>query len=100
MLQPRLSEEKLPIYQEKDGSKAEQEYTLDDHTYLQGESLLLFEQMRERILELDSSINEVIRKLYIAYKAATNFVDIIHYKTELKFILTIDYDEIEDPRKL
>src|SRR5690625_7960291 len=56
--------------------------------------------MRERILELDSSINEVIRKLYIAYKAATNFVDIIPYKTELKFILNMDYDEIEDPRKL
>src|SRR5690625_7934054 len=56
--------------------------------------------MRERILELDSSINEVIRKLYIAYKAATNFGDIIPYKTELKFILNMDYDEIEDPRKL
>lgn len=93
---PDLSEEKLAQYQ-KDEDQEEQEYTLDDFTYLQGESLLLFEQIRERILDLDSSVHEVIRKLYIAYKNTTNFVDIVPYKSELGLILNMDFDEITDP---
>ena len=97
---PSLSDEKLALYKKEEESKADQEYTLDDHTYLQGESLLLFEQIRERILDLDSSVSEVIRKLYIAYKNTTNFVDIVAYKTELGLILNMDYDQIEDPKGL
>ena len=96
---PALSEEKLAHYQKEEESKEESEYTLDDHTYLQGESLLLFEQIRERILDLDSSVSEVIRKLYIAYKNTTNFVDIVPHKTELGLILNVDFDQIEDPKE-
>ena len=96
---PSLSEEKLAHYQKEEESKGDSEYTLDDHTYLQGESLLLFEQIRERILDLDSSVSEVIRKLYIAYKNTTNFVDIVPHKTELGLILNMDFDQIEDPKE-
>ena len=96
---PDLSEEKLALYQQ-DEEKEEQEYTLDDFTYLQGESLLLFEQLRERILDLDPSVDEVIRKQYIAFKNSTNFVDIVSYKTELGLIINMDFDEIEDPNKV
>ena len=96
---PSLPEEKLAHYQKEEDSKVDQEYTLDDHTYLQGESLLLFDQIRERILDLDSSVSEVIRKLYIAYKNTTNFVDIVPHKTELSLILNIDFDQIEDPKE-
>jgi len=96
---PDLSEEKLALYQQ-DEEKEEQEYTLDDFTYLQGESLLLFEQLRERILDLDPSVDEVIRKQYIAFKNSTNFVDIVPYKTELGLIINMDFDEIEDPNKV
>lgn len=94
---PDLPEETLAHYQKNEEAKHEKEYSLDDHTYLQGESMLLFEQLRERILELDSDVREVIRKLYIAYKNTTNFVDIVPYKTELGLIINMDFQEIDDP---
>lgn len=96
---PELSEEKLAQYQKADEQEV-LEYSLDDFTYLQGESQLLFEQIRERILDIDSSVDEVIRKLYIAYKNSTNFVDIVPYKTELGLILNMDFNEIKDPKNV
>ncbi len=97
---PNLSDEKLTRLTQKEEPKEEQEYTLEDHTYLQGESLFLFEGLREQILDIDLSVREVVRKLYIAYKSSTNFVDIIPYKTELLLVLNLNFDQIDDPKGL
>ncbi len=51
--------------------------TLEAHAeYLRGPILELFEHLRRRILNLDASVREDIKKYYIAYKTDTNFVDI------------------------
>jgi predicted transport protein len=74
-------------------------YTLDLHAEnLKGPILALFEELRKRILNLDSSVREEILKLYIAYKTDTNFVDIIPQKSGLRLSLNMRFDEIDDPR--
>lgn len=68
--------------------------------YLQGEMLVLFESLRKRILNLDASVREEFKKLYIAYKTTTNFVDITPQKSRLRLSLNMRFDEIDDPKGL
>ena len=58
----------------------------------------LFEELRKRILNLDSSVKEDILKLYIAYKTTTNFVDIVPQKNRLRLSLNMHFDEVNDPK--
>jgi uncharacterized protein with ParB-like and HNH nuclease domain/predicted transport protein len=68
--------------------------------YLQGDMLILFEALRKRILNLDDSVREEFKKLYIAYKTSTNFVDIVPQKSRLRLSLNMRFDEIKDPQGL
>ncbi|WP_077614898.1 DUF262 and DUF1524 domain-containing protein [Caenibacillus caldisaponilyticus] len=96
---PQLPEAVLEKYKRSPEDNQGAVYTLADHTEnLQGDLLNLFEHLRKRILNLDSSVREEAKKLYIAYKTATNFVDIIPRKTKLQLSLNIPFDEIHDPR--
>jgi predicted transport protein len=62
--------------------------------------LELFQHLRRRILNLDASVREEVKKLYIAYKATTNFVDVIPRKKRLRLSLNVRFDEIRDPKGL
>lgn len=73
------------------------EYSLDHFEHLNGDILELFEALQKRILNLDSSVREEVKKLYIAYKTTTNFVDIIPQKSRLRLSLNMRFDEINDP---
>jgi uncharacterized protein with ParB-like and HNH nuclease domain/predicted transport protein len=73
-------------------------YTLADHPKLQGHVLAVFETLRKRILNLDSSVREEIRKNYIAYKAETNFVDIVPQQSRLRLTLNMKFEDVEDSR--
>ena len=75
-------------------------YTLADYQYLQGPTLDLFERLRRRILNLDASVKEEYKKLYIAYKTSTNFVDIVPQAKQLRLSLNLKFSEIIDPKGL
>lgn len=97
---PHLQEQALEEHKRR---RVEQEgvpYTLEDHQELQGTTRNLFDQMRKRILNLDASVREEIKKHYIAYKTTTNFVDIEVQKNRLKLFLNVGFDEISDPKNL
>ncbi|MFW6359401.1 MAG: DUF5655 domain-containing protein [Chroococcales cyanobacterium] len=68
--------------------------------YLQGDNLQLFEIIRKRILNLDSSVREESKKHYIAYKTTTNFVDIVPLKSRLDLYLNMSFEEVNDPKGL
>ena len=78
------------------------EYTLADHHHLSENSPMrpLFDAFRKQVLALDSCINEEILKLYVAYKAETNFVDVVPLKSSLRLSLNLSFHELNDPRKL
>ncbi len=95
---PAISNEVLSRYQEEESSGYNNTYDLINFPELNGEMLELFEQLRKRICNLDSSVREEIKKRYIAYKVTTNFVDIIPQKSRLRLTLNMPFNEIHDPK--
>ena len=58
----------------------------------------LFEALRKAILALDPCVNEEFLKLYVAYKAETNFVDVVPQAKRLLLVLNLGIEDIEDPK--
>ncbi len=74
-------------------------YTIDDHPHLAaGPMRELFEAFRKQLLALDPCVTEEFLKLYVAYKAETNFVDVVPQKKQLRLSLNMTFPEITDPR--
>ncbi|KSU64622.1 hypothetical protein AS034_01950 [[Bacillus] enclensis] len=97
---PELSNQELAAYKKKPHEKDNVTYTINDYSELTGEILELFEELRKRICNLDTSVREEYKKLYIAYKITTNFVDIVPQKSRLRLSLNMAFDEIHDPKGL
>lgn len=76
-------------------------YTIDDYPHLvSGNVGALFEALRKEVLALDPCVTEEFLKLYVAYKAETNFVDVVPQKKRLKLSINMAFDEINDPKGL
>ena len=60
----------------------------------------LFETLRKSVMALDPCVNEEFLKLYVAYKAETNFVDVVPQAKRLLLVLNLGIDDIEDPKGL
>ncbi|MDR1180936.1 MAG: DUF262 and DUF1524 domain-containing protein [Bacteroidales bacterium] len=97
---PKLSDEILAIYREPEITNDETAYDLQHYEYLQGELLGLYKQLEKRVLNIDPSVHVECKKLYIAFKSVTNFVDVVPQKKRLRLSLNIDFDKIKDPKGL
>jgi len=96
---PYVTNETLTNYTETECENTiEDNHSLKELSYLTGEINNLFEQLQKRILNLDASVTEEIKKHYIAYKTTTDFVDVTPQKSQLKLSLNIEFDEINDPQ--
>ncbi len=97
---PSLQVEVLESYRPR-GEKAAG-YTIDDHPQLAIGSPMrdLFEIFRKDVLALDPCVSEEFLKLYVAYKAETNFVDIVPQKSRLRLSLNMQFHELHDPKGL
>lgn len=95
---PILGDEVLAKYSVKSEANGVVIYKIEDHTAIQGDMLIIFEELRKRICNLDSSVREEFKKLYIAYKTTTNFVDIVPQQSRLRLSLNMPFSEIQDPK--
>jgi predicted transport protein len=76
-------------------------YSIDDHPHLLKTNMReLFEAFRKEVRALDPCVGEEFLKLYVAYKAETNFVDVIPLAKQLTLSLNIGFAEISDPKGL
>ena len=74
-------------------------YTIEDHPHLvSGPLREVFETFRKQVLALDPCVTEEFLKLYVAYKAETNFVDVVPQAKRLRLSLNIAFPEITDPK--
>lgn len=72
-------------------------YSVEDHlSGTKDEIKKLFFEIREMITTLDNDIVEEPKKLYIAYKLATNFVDIEIRSKDIKIFLNIPVGHLKD----
>jgi predicted transport protein len=60
----------------------------------------LFDAFRKAVLALDPCVTEEFLKLYVAYKAETNFVDVVPQAKRLHLVLNMDFADINDPKGL
>jgi uncharacterized protein with ParB-like and HNH nuclease domain/predicted transport protein len=96
---PALPPEILAAYRPK--SDANTEYSIDDHPQLLTAGMRsLFEAFRKAVLALDPCVNEEFLKLYVAYKAETNFVDVVPQTKRLRLSLNMKFTDINDPKGL
>lgn len=75
-------------------------YTIDEHINKVNSDLReLLNEIREYIVDLDSSIEEIPKKYYIAYKTTQNFVCIETQRKKIVLFLKINPDELEEMPK-
>lgn len=97
---PQLADDVLDAYRPAAATPGQQ-YGVADHAHLTaGPMRELFETLRKSILALDPCVNEEFLKLYVAYKAETNFVDVVPQAKRLLLVLNLSIDAIEDPKGL
>jgi predicted transport protein len=97
---PRLDAAVLATYQPTK-AQATGGYTIDDHPHLFTPGLReVFEAFRKEVLALDPCVSEAFMKLYVAYKAETNFVDVVPQAQRLRLSINMTFAEINDPKGL
>jgi uncharacterized protein with ParB-like and HNH nuclease domain/predicted transport protein len=76
-------------------------YTIEDHPHLLVPGLReVFEEFRKEVLALDPCVTEEFMKLYVAYRAETNFVDVVPQAKRLRLAINMTFAEISDPKGL
>jgi predicted transport protein len=84
-------------------SKEVKVYTEDDHLNQPKTSDTtkeVYQNLKERILNLCSDVNIVPKKSYIGYKRKTNFLDVLILKNELWCWINMKKGELDDPKNL
>jgi uncharacterized protein with ParB-like and HNH nuclease domain/predicted transport protein len=86
---------------EFEGKRAESDFTVEDHPHLLPQPRrALFEKFSAEVLALDPGITRQFLKLYVAFKAETNFVDVVPQKARLRLSLNIPIEALRDERSL
>jgi uncharacterized protein with ParB-like and HNH nuclease domain/predicted transport protein len=94
---PNLSAEVLAAYQ--DQRPENDAYTIDDHPNLAiPANQELFEALRKAVLALDPCVTEEFLKHYVAFKAETNFADVVPQAKRFRILLNMRFHEINDPK--
>ena len=95
---PKVDEAVMLTYRR--AAETRTNYTIENHPHLSvaGNTLDLFSRLRTEILAIDPIVTEEFLKYYVAYKAETNFVDIVPQARQLRLSLNIDFQDLIDPR--
>ena len=97
---PALPADVLAAYRPK--TEKASAHTLEEHAHLSPGSSMhpVFLALQRELLGVDACVTEEVLKLYIAYKAETNFVDVVPEKSKLLLTLNLGFHELHDPKHL
>jgi len=96
---PQLSDEVRQQYKPAKGQAAS--YTVADHPQLANPQIReIYDALDARIRALNPNVTQEVLKLYIAYKAETNFVDIVPQAKRLRLSLNMPFADLDDPKGL
>lgn len=97
---PKLAADVLESYRPK-AAVVVGGYTIEDHPHLLNAITgPLFEEFRKAVLSMDPCVCEQFMKLYVAYKAETNFVDVVPQAKRLRLALNMRFIQVNDPKGL
>lgn len=97
---PSLSETVLESYRVSAEKGAD--YSLADFPQLEEgtHSRVLFDALSQEVMNMDAGVTREVLKLYIAFKAETNFVDVVPQKSRLRLTLNMPFPELVDPNAM
>lgn len=88
-------------------TKTKNSYTIDDYPFISENSSsyvpeikALYDKLSKHILALDQVVTKEYLKNYIAFKAETNFVDIVPQSKRLRLSLNMPFSEVVDDKKI
>ena len=93
---PNMSEDIKAKYQ-KTEEPVQKTYDLGQYDFSNGMVEILYHKLHEAILQVEPKAKVEYKKLYIAYKLKTNFVDIVVQKSRLRLAINLGFDEVYDP---
>lgn len=93
---PVLTNSELALYRKKENSAPE--FNLDYYQYLNAFNRVLFEKLNNRIMSLSIYVRREFKKLYIAYKIDTNFVDVVIQSSRLRLAINMKFSDVIDPK--
>lgn len=81
------------------------QYAIDDYPNLAKSSesyvekiRVLFDELNKAIFEIDPCVTREFLKYYIAFKAETNFVDVVPQAKRLRLSLNMRFADVVDPK--
>jgi uncharacterized protein with ParB-like and HNH nuclease domain/predicted transport protein len=92
---PELDEATIERYAPQD-EQVKQSYDIE-HYGMDMFTKMLYMKLHETIMEVEPKAKEEFKKLYIAHKLKTNFVDVVPQKAGLRISVNLDFDEVYDP---
>lgn len=93
---PHIEETTKQKY-EKPKEENEPKYSFNSYEYDNDLVRTLFNKLDEEIMKLHPNVKREFKKLYIAYKLKTNFVDIVVQKSRLRLSVNMKYRDVIDP---
>ena len=94
---PEITDSEIAPYRVQE--KPAQRYSLETYD-INAFTKMLFDMLDRRICNLSPNVKREFKKLYIAYKLDTNFVDIVVQKQRLRISLNMKFPKINDPKGL
>ena len=91
---PKMTDAELAPY--RTNVKPAECYSLDSYD-INVLTKTLFDVLDRRIQNLSPAVKREFKKLYVAYKLDTNFVDIVFQKQRLRISVNMKYSEVADP---
>lgn len=91
---PKMTDAELALY--RTNEKPAERYSLDSYD-INVLTKTLFDVLDRRIQNLSPAVKREFKKLYVAYKLDTNFVDIVFQKQRLRISVNMKYSEVSDP---
>jgi uncharacterized protein with ParB-like and HNH nuclease domain/predicted transport protein len=95
---PALNDEQLAPYIKQDDIVPQ--YSIDSYEQLNAFNRILFEKLNTCIMNLSAFVKREFKKLYIAYKVDTNFVDVVIQKSRLRLSVNMKFADVIDPKGL
>lgn len=98
---PELSPEMVKEFEPELEKSRGTYYSYGNHKYLGSDHVRdLFEALKSEVLALDPCVTESVLKQYVAFKAETNFVDVVPQAKRLRLSLNMKVSQLDDPRNI
>ena len=95
---PTLTEEQLEKYTPKEEqTSVHQSYDISVYEF-NANTRALYDRLLEAIMEIEPKTRVEYKKLYIAHKLRTNFMDVVVLSSRLRIAVNLDFDEVFDPK--